>query len=100
MKSLIYRIIYNEAINPGLIHLLKLLNKTFGSKLHLPPTGILSFELQNSKNILLRTNQTSYLTKLIYWKNIGSFEYTNLFIDLIKETPVFLDIGSTLVITQ
>jgi len=44
----------------------------------------------------MQTNQTSHLTKLLYWEGYTSFEYTDIFLELIKKTPVFFDIGANI----
>lgn len=40
------------------------------------------------------TNQTSYVTKLLYWKGADSFEYTPIFKELIPHCNSFIDIGA------
>lgn len=42
----------------------------------------------------MATNQTSYVTKLLYWKGPDSFEYTPIFKELIKSCNCFIDIGA------
>ena len=42
----------------------------------------------------MATNQTSYVTKLLYWEGADSFEYTPVFKGLIKYCNVFIDIGA------
>ena len=42
----------------------------------------------------MKTNQTSYVTKLLYWKGPETFEYTSIFIELIKNCETFFDVGA------
>lgn len=42
----------------------------------------------------MATNQTSYVSKLLYWKGPDSFEYTPLFKELISHCDSFIDIGA------
>ena len=51
---------------------------------------------KDGKTLKIKTNQTNYLTKLIFWEGYENFEYTDLFIKLIKKIDVFYDIGSNI----
>lgn len=42
----------------------------------------------------MATNQTSYVTKLLFWNGADSFEYTPIFQDLITTCNVFIDVGA------
>jgi FkbM family methyltransferase len=42
----------------------------------------------------MKTNQTSYVTKLLYWKGSNSFEYSTIFKELVLSCKVFFDIGA------
>lgn len=42
------------------------------------------------------TNQTSHLTKELFWDGLQDFEYAPIFRDLIKEMDVFFDIGASI----
>ncbi len=42
----------------------------------------------------MATNQTSHVTKLLYWKGPDSFEYTPIFKELILQCESFIDIGA------
>lgn len=64
-------------------------------KIKLPPSGILKLKT-DSGIIKLATNQTSYLTQLLFWNGYKNFEYSNIFEKLSKKTNTFLDIGSNI----
>ena len=89
----IYKIIYNPFIN----YILRNINFLFknSTKLKIPPSGIIKIKLK-TKKIKLATNQTSYLTQLIFWKGHKSFEYSELFETLSKRIDYFFDIGSNI----
>lgn len=95
MKQLIYKTIYQPQVNYLLRNFNKLLYPLLPKKLTLPPSGTMTLMVEN-KPLYITTNQTSYLTQLLFWKGYQNFEYTTLFLDLIKETNSFLDIGSNI----
>lgn len=90
--QIVYRIIYHPVINPILLWV----NKLFSSvtKIQLPPSGIIQIETHESFSFKMATNQTSYVTKLVYWNGANSFEYTAIFKKLITTCNVFIDIGA------
>ncbi|MEP0986903.1 FkbM family methyltransferase [Ekhidna sp.] len=50
----------------------------------------------DQKEIKIETNQTSYLTQLVFWNSPLSFEYTPIFIELSKRISCFWDIGANI----
>lgn len=88
---LLYKIIYHPFINPALLWLNKGLSAF--TAFQLPPSGIINIKAGTAK-LKLATNQTSYVNKVLYWKGADSFEYTPVFLDLIKKCNVFFDIGA------
>lgn len=92
--AMLYNIIYQPKIN----YILRTINFSLRSVLpgiKLPPSGILNLKT-DSGNIRLATNQTSYLTQLLFWNGYKNFEYSELFERLSKKISVFLDIGSNI----
>jgi len=96
MKQLIYKTIYAPAVN----RLLRAINKTLSpilpNKIKIPPAGILTFTNDQGKQIKIKTNQTSFMTHLLFWEGYQNFEYTDIFIKLIRKTKIFYDIGTNL----
>src|SRR5690625_7774694 len=92
MKQLLYRFIYHPPIN----HLLRKIIKLFGANesFPLPPSGQLKIQLQSGKPLRLATNQTSQLTRLLYWDGYQNFEYTPILEELNKNISQFYDIGA------
>jgi FkbM family methyltransferase len=87
-----YKIIYHPSINPTL----RWINKLFSpiTKFQLPPSGTIKIKVREDADLKMITNQTSYVTKLLYWKGPDSFEYTPIFKSLISKCAVFIDIGA------
>lgn len=42
----------------------------------------------------MATNQTCYLTQLVYWNGFDGFEYSSIFRDLVNDMQCFIDIGA------
>jgi FkbM family methyltransferase len=95
MPELFYKIIYQKNINYFLRNINFGLKNLFFNKVKIPPSGILN--LKTDSGILkVKTNQTSYLTQLLFWNGYKNFEYSELFEKLSKNTDTFLDIGSNI----
>jgi FkbM family methyltransferase len=94
MRQLLYRLIYQPQANFLLRNLNRLLRPLLPG-VELPPSGQVSFQIED-KTFRMETNQTSYLTYLLYWKGPLAFEYTPLFIRLISKLRCFYDIGANL----
>lgn len=76
--------------------MLKPFSKLIPQKLKFPVNGIIQIKLEEDKNILLKCNETSHLSRLLFWDGIKGFEYHlyRPFSKLIKNADVFLDIGA------
>ncbi|MBN8705612.1 MAG: FkbM family methyltransferase [Bacteroidetes bacterium] len=64
-------------------------------KVKIPPSGIIVLK-KNGEKLKIKTNQTNYLTYLIFWDGYTNFEYTTIFQSLIKKVNVFYDIGANI----
>jgi FkbM family methyltransferase len=65
--------------------------------IRIPPSGEITIVNSANLELKLKTNQTSYLTQLIYWDGgYLNFEYAGLFISLIKKVNTFYDIGANI----
>lgn len=87
-----YKIIYSSAINSILLWVNKLFLPV--TKFRLPPSGLIELKINQQVHFKMATNQTSYVTKLLYWNGLNSFEYTPIFKALILDINSFIDIGS------
>jgi|WetSurMetagenome_2_1015567.scaffolds.fasta_scaffold163955_2 FkbM family methyltransferase len=97
MMQIIYRLIYNRQLNFILRNINKLLLPLIPGKIKLPPSGILCLKNQEGKRLKIATNQTNYLTYLVFWEGgYRNFEYTDIFIKLIRKVKTFYDIGANI----
>jgi FkbM family methyltransferase len=90
--QLIYQIIYHPFVN----RILLFINRSLSSvtKFQLPPSGTITIKLSGGIKFKLITNQTSYVTKLLYWNGASKFEYTPIFEKLVRKIDSFIDIGA------
>lgn len=96
MKQLFYKVIYNKDVNKILRNINRILKPILPENIKLPPSGIIRLKNNLGQVLNIKTNQTSYLTKLLYWEGYQNFEYTDIFIKLIKKINVFYDIGANI----
>ena len=95
VPQIVFKIIYNPKINYILRHLNKSTNTVLKLNIKLPPSGVINLKT-NSGTIKMKTNQTSYLTQLLFWNGYNTFEYSSIFEVLSKSVNSFLDIGSNI----
>ncbi|MDD3877989.1 MAG: FkbM family methyltransferase [Bacteroidales bacterium] len=96
MKQIFYQIIYNEKINFFLRNLNKVLSPILPKKIKIPPSGIFKINMDDGLVLKIKTNQTSCLTQPIFWEGYRNYEYTDIFINLVKKTHTFFDIGANI----
>ena len=96
MKQMFYKTIYHPIVNSALRSINRAFYTVLPKKIKIPPSGILTIKNKDGKTLKIKTNQTSYLTQLIFWEGYQNYEYTDIFIKLIKKTDVFYDIGSNI----
>jgi FkbM family methyltransferase len=96
MRQLVYKFIYNTEINFILRNINKKLSPVLPKHLRIPPSGLIKIKNSQGKTLKIKTNQTSYLTQLIFWNGYNQFEYTDIFIRLINKVNVFYDIGANI----
>ncbi|MBK8944728.1 MAG: FkbM family methyltransferase [Ignavibacteriae bacterium] len=95
MNQLFYKIIYNSNINFILRSINKFLLSIIDVKIKIPPSGTIFLEV-DSKKLKIKTNQTNFVTHLLYWKGYLNFEYTNIFLSLINKIDSFYDVGANI----
>ncbi len=96
MKQIVYRIFYNSTVNFVFRNVSKFFLPFLPSKIKISPSGILKISNKSGKTLKIKTNQTNYLTKVIFWQGYRSFEYTDIFIKLIKKLSTFYDVGANI----
>lgn len=96
MKQFFFKVIYNKNINRILRNINKKIN-IFNSKIiEIPPSGILKIKTKENNVLRIKTNQTNYITHLIFWNGYLNFEYSKIFVKLIKKLNSFFDVGANI----
>jgi len=94
--SLFHKVIYTSKVNWLIRNVNYLLSPFLPNKIKIHPSGKLKVGLKNHESFYLRTNQTSYLTRELFWKKAENFEYTEIFIGLISKVTTFFDVGANI----
>src|SRR5690606_37268699 len=92
----VYKLIYSRHINYILRNINWYLSGLLPEKIKIPPSGILKVKIANGRALQLYTNQTNYLTQLLFWQGHANFEYTSIFLKLIQKVSTFYDIGANI----
>lgn len=90
MKQLFYSFIYSPFINRIIRNVNRVFLKRFVS---IPPSGKIRFD-SASGPFYIHTNQTNYITSVLYYHGWNNYEYAAIFATLIKKCKVFFDIGA------
>lgn len=90
--------IYKSSINYGVRTLLKPFARFVPEPWQFPVTGVITVHVGEGKRIKLACNPTSYIAKVLFWKGVRGFEYNlvHVFVELVKDAQVFLDIGANI----
>ena len=94
MKQLFFRLIYQRQINFLIRSVLKLIRE-LPERFKIPPSGRIKVKTR-STDFILATNQTCYVTHLLFWEGAEKFEYSSFFIFLINRVTTFYDIGANI----
>ncbi len=94
--SLFHRIIYTPKINWLVRNINYAVSPLLPKWIKIHPSGKLKVKVKSHSSFYLQTNQTSFLTRELFWKNAENFEYSDIFIGLIKKVESFFDIGANI----
>lgn len=94
--NVFHRIIYTGKVNRVVRSINYFLAPILPSKIKIHPSGKLRLHLKDGTTFSLKTNQTSFLTRELFWKKPENFEYTSIFVGLISKLSYFLDIGANI----
>ena len=94
--QLLYQVIYQPEVNKMLRTVNKALRPILPARVKLPPSGRVDVRNAAGKVMWLKTNQTNYPVFLVFWNGYLNFEYTAIFIQLIKKVSVFYDVGANI----
>ena len=90
--------LYKTTVNYGVRTLLKPFARLIPEAWQFPVAGVITLKLSEGRAIRLACNPTSYLAKVLFWQGVEGFEYNlvRIFIELVKEARVFLDVGANI----
>ena len=92
IKSHFDKVVYSSAsVNKIFRTINKLMQPV--TEFRLRPYGVLTVRYRHIK-FKMATNETSYVTKQLFWKGAANFEYTPIFAELITHCRSFADIGA------
>ena len=95
MKQLIYRFIYAPPVNKFLRAINKIFSPLLPASIRLAPSGMIHIR-HEGKTLKLFTNQSNYLTYLVFWEGYLQWEYTAIFMSLVKKVNNFFDVGANI----
>ncbi len=91
--QLFYNLIYSPFVNKVLRNVNYIFRPILPFKIH--PSGTLISKYEGVK-LRFKTNQTSYVTRELFWKGAKNYEYTTIFSELIKGKKMFFDVGASI----
>lgn len=93
LKKIFDRIVFTY---PTINWLLRNVNKQLSgaTSFRLRPFGVMRVRFKNGMSFRMDTNETSSVTKLLFWKGPDNYEYTSVFSKIINRCNTFLDIGA------
>ena len=89
-------VIYQPQINFLIRNTCKLFSTILPEGLKLPASGLVKINIDGISPFKLKTNQTSYITRQLFWNDPMAFEYTPIFKELVKKVRTFWDIGANI----
>ena len=93
LKKIFDRIVYRYAfVNRVLRNANKKLSGVTSFRLR--PFGIMTVRMSTGTVFKMATNETSSVTKLIFWKGADNYEYTRIFLHLLPKCRSFVDVGA------
>lgn len=87
------KLFYSPIINIVYRNFFKLFKSILPNKMKVPVVGVIQLK-DDDKVIKFYSNETSPMTRILYWEEKGfSFEFSTIFIALIKSSSTYIDIG-------
>jgi len=98
MKLILRRVFYSKPVNQLIIKFIRPFRSFIPVKNQFPIHGTFKVKGKNIESFKMTTNPTNAVTKFLYWRNIEGFEYSSvkIFIELIKTSRIFFDVGSNI----
>ena len=93
LKKIFDRIVYRYAF---VNRVLRNFNKKISglTSFRLRPFGTMQVHFQSGIRFKMATNETSSVTKLLFWNGADNYEYTRIFESLLPRCHSFIDVGS------
>ncbi len=93
LKNVFDRIVYKYAF---INKIFRNINKKISglTPFRLRPFGIMRVRFKSGVQFKMATNETSSVTKLLFWKGPDNYEYTPIFEKLLLQSHNFIDIGA------
>ena len=95
IKALFDKVVYQSAI---LNKLLRNINKALSgfTSFRIRPFGVLTVRLKSGLSFKMATNETSSVTKLLFWRGADNYEYSPIIEKLVRKCNNFIDIGANI----
>ena len=92
------KILYNPVINKVVRTAVKPFSTLIPEGLRFPVTGTIKLRVPGGESILIRCNPTSFVARKLFWEGMAGFEavMSQLFVRLVRDANVFLDIGANI----
>jgi FkbM family methyltransferase len=95
MRTLFYRIIYFPAINFLIRNFLYVLKSLLPTHFKIPVSGTIKINNGEGGKIKFFSNETCPMARHLYWEDKNaSFEFSEIFKSVAKQSNVFLDVGA------
>ncbi|MFT5877146.1 MAG: FkbM family methyltransferase [Dokdonia sp.] len=96
MSRVLYSIIFHPTLNKIGTRLFKPFSSILPKKLKIPVIGLFHISISAEVRLKMQAHYTSHLSRLLFWEGVKGWEYDTikLFVPLIKNAEVFLDIGA------
>jgi FkbM family methyltransferase len=93
IKQIFDSVVYSS---PLVNRVVRNLNKSLSgvTSFKVRPYGVMDVKLNSGVHFKMDTNETSSVTKLLFWNGADRYEYTPIFEKLIKQCSSFIDVGS------
>ena len=94
---LFYRLFYSPVVNRILRNVFRFCGSALPSFLRIPVSGKVRLQISpQGQTIQLYTNPSNSMAKLLFWNELHNHEYTDIFLRLLPDVSVFVDIGASI----
>lgn len=92
------KILYNPVVNKIVRTAAKPFAPIIPEHLKFPVTGTIKLRIPGGGSILMNCNPTSFVARKLFWEGMDGFEavMARLFVKIIRESQVFLDVGANI----